>query len=149
MGGEIKPSVDYPPLTFSSAIAAAESAIPGTTVLSIIPPRPGRAEATWSVLLDYRWNVGSHSGALVQLQRDGTPKLILDPRTMSVGGWVNGQMWGLHTGTWFGAWSKLLYLLVGLLPPMLLITGIGLWWHRHRLKRKVTLHATATTEKIE
>jgi len=122
-------------LTFSTSIAAAEAAIPGTGALSVIPPRAGRADATWSVLLDYPFNVGSYSGALVQLMQDGTPKLILDPRTMSPGGWVNGQVWGLHTGTWAGAWSKTLYLIVGLLPPALLVSGLLIWWHRHRLAR--------------
>lgn len=125
-------------LTFGGAIAAAEAALPGTSALSISPPRPGRADAAWSVLLDYRWNVGSYSGALVQLNHDGSPRLVLDPRTMSVGGWANGQLWGLHTGTWGGAFSKTLYLVVGLLPPALLVTGILLWWYRHRQRRLVS-----------
>jgi uncharacterized iron-regulated membrane protein len=134
--GERAPSeAKGPTLTFGKAIAAAEAAIPGTGVLSIIPPRGGRPDATWSVLLDYPWNAGSYSGALVQLNQDGSTKLILDPRTMSTGGWVNGQIWGLHTGTWAGAWSKTLYLIVGLLPPALLVSGFLLWWYRRRLAR--------------
>lgn len=134
-----------PTLTFSQAIAAAEAAIPGTAALSIIPPRPGRPDATWSILLDYPYNAGSYSGALVQLDLDATPKLILDPRTMSAGGWVNGQLWGLHTGTWGGAWSKTLYLIVGLLPPALLVTGFLLWWYRHQQKRLAMTRRSATT----
>lgn len=133
-----------PTLTFGKAITAAEAAIPGTGALSIIPPRPGRPDATWSVLLDYPYNVGSYSGALVQLNNDATPKLILDPRTMSAGGWVNGQIWGLHTGTWGGAWSKTLYLIVGLLPPALLVTGFLLWWHRHPQKKNVAAKRAET-----
>lgn len=142
---EAKPRAERgPALTFAKAIATAEAAIPGTRALSIIPPRPGRPDATWSVLLDYPWNVGSYSGALVQLNQDATPKLILDPRDMSAGGWVNGQIWGLHTGTWGGAWSKTLYLIVGLLPPALLVTGFLLWWHRHQQK-KIAAAKRATT----
>lgn len=133
-----------PTLTFNQAIAAAEAAIPGTGALSIIPPRPGRPDATWSVLLDYPYNVGSYSGAVVQLNLDGTPKLVLDPRTMSAGGWVNGQLWGLHTGTWGGAWSKTPYLIVGLLPPALLVTGFLLWWHRHQQKKIAAAKRSAT-----
>lgn len=124
--------VEVPTLGFVRAMAAAEAAVAGTSALSVMPPRPGRPDATWSVLLDYPGNVRSNSGVLVQLTLDGTPKLILDPRTMSPGGWVNGQLWGLHTGTWAGGWSKTLYLLVGLLPPALLVTGVGIWWHRRR-----------------
>jgi uncharacterized iron-regulated membrane protein len=135
--GPASVAIQAPTLTFDQAIAAAEAAIPGTGVLSLIPPRPGRPDATWSVLLDYPWNVGSYSGALVQLNLDATPKLILDPRTMSPGGWVNGQIWGLHTGTWGGGWSKTLYLIVGLLPPALLVSGFLLWWHRRRMARVV------------
>ncbi len=133
---------DVPAVTFATAIAAAEAAAPGTRALSVMPPRPGRPDATWSVLLDYPWNVGSFSGALVQLSLDGTPKLILDPRAMSAGGWVNGQLWGLHTGTWGGAWSKALYLAVGLLPPALLVSGFLLWRYRHRQKKAA--HARRT-----
>jgi uncharacterized iron-regulated membrane protein len=143
------PSASAPALTFAKAMAAAEAAVPGTGALSIMPPRPGRPDATWSVLLDYPWNVGSNSGALVQLQLDGTPKLILDPRTMSPGGWINGQIWGLHTGTWGGAWSKTLYLIVGLLPPALVFTGFLLWWYRHRRHRAVAAECQAATVMAE
>lgn len=146
-----KPTADVavgePPAPgFNRAIAAAEAALPGTAALSIIPPRPGRPDASWSVLLDYPGNVGSYSGALVQLTLDGNPKLVLDPRTMGPGGWVGGQLWGLHTGTWAGGWSKTLYLIVGLLPPALLITGFGIWWHRRRAAREN--HQAGTPEVV-
>jgi uncharacterized iron-regulated membrane protein len=143
-GPEATPRVAGPMLTFGTAIAAAEAAVPGTATLSVIPPRPGRPDAAWSVLLDYPGNVGSYSGALVQLDNDGSPKLILDPRTMSVGGWANGQLWGLHTGTWAGALSKTLYLIVGLLPPALLVTGLLLWWYRHQQKKLAAAKRTAS-----
>lgn len=120
-----------PSLGFTRAIAAAEAAAPGTA-LAVMPPRQGRGDGPWTVYLDYPGNVGSFSGVLVQVAPDATPALVLDPRTMSPGGWVNGQLWGLHTGTWGGAWSKALYLAAGLLPPVLLVTGLAMWLHRRR-----------------
>jgi uncharacterized iron-regulated membrane protein len=123
-------------VSFTRAIAVAEAAVPGTQVLSVFPPRIGRPNSTWLLLLDYPGNVGSFSGVLAQLDQDYQIKIILDPRTMSPGGWINKQSWGLHTGTWGGAWTKSLYLFVGLLPPVLLVTGTLMWWHRHRQKRQ-------------
>lgn len=116
-------------LGFTRAAAVAQASASGT-VLAITPPRPGRGDAPWTVLLDFPGNTGSLSGVLVQVAPDGTAGLVLDPRRMSPGGWVNNQHWGLHTGTWAGAWSKTLYLLVGLLPPLLMVTGLGIWLHR-------------------
>jgi uncharacterized iron-regulated membrane protein len=123
------------PITFSQSITIAETAVPGTRALSVSPPRTNRPDATWSILLDYPSNVGSYSGVLTQLTNNGNVQLIIDPRTMSLGGWANQQLWGLHTGTWAGVCSKMLYLMIGLLPPILLVTGFLLWWYRHRQKR--------------
>jgi uncharacterized iron-regulated membrane protein len=122
-------------LDFDRAIAAAEAAAPGHT-LAVMPPRPGRADAPWSVLLDYPGNVGSLSGVLIQLEADGSTRLMLDPRTMRPGGWVNGQIWGLHTGSWAGGWSKAGYMVSGLLPPLLMVSGLGIWLHRRRQRRR-------------
>lgn len=127
-------------LGFDRAVAAAEAAADGVARV-VMPPRAGRGDAPWTVILDYPGNVGSFSGVVVQVGQDGAAGLVLDPRTMSPGGWINGQQWGLHTGTWGGGWSKALYLIAGLLPPVLLFTGLAMWWQRRAQKTTRTIAA--------
>lgn len=121
------PTGDGSTIDFRQAIGVAEKAAPGTA-LSVMPPR--RDGGTWNVLLDYAGNAGSFSGVLVQVAADGTPALVLDPRRMSPGGWMNAQLWGLHTGAWAGGWSKTLHLVGGLLPTLLLCSGLAIWLRR-------------------
>lgn len=129
--GRMSPASGTPGRGFAQAMAAASAAADGTP-LSVAPPRPGRGDGSWTVLLDYPGNAGSFSGVMVRLDADLSPTLVLDPRTMSPGGWINGQLWGLHTGAWAGGWSRTLYLACGLLPAALLATGLGIWRHRRR-----------------
>jgi uncharacterized iron-regulated membrane protein len=42
----------------------------------------------------------------------------------------------VHFGTWGGAPTQALYLLGGLAPPFLSVTGLFLWWKRSRLRRR-------------
>jgi uncharacterized iron-regulated membrane protein len=41
----------------------------------------------------------------------------------------------LHFGTWAGAWSKALYVLLGIAPGALFVTGFLMWWNRVAGKR--------------
>lgn len=41
----------------------------------------------------------------------------------------------IHFGTWGGAWSKALWVLVGLTPGALFVTGFLMWWSRVLSKR--------------
>lgn len=125
-----RPRSQGPQSGFDRAVAAAEATGKGQARV-INPPRAGRGDGPWTVILDYPGNAGSFSGVVVQVSADGDPALVLDPRDMSVGGWMNAQQWGLHTGTWGGPLSKALYLFAGLLPPLLMATGLLMWRHRH------------------
>ncbi len=42
----------------------------------------------------------------------------------------------VHFGTWGGVWSKLLWLMLGLAPGTLFLTGFAMWWNRMPRKRR-------------
>lgn len=118
---------------WNEAALRAEAAV-GGTLLSLSPPRPGR-EPIWNVVIDHPTNVGSNSGIVVRVNGAGTVTDVVDTRGMSLGGQVSNQLWGLHVGTWGGLTSRLLHVLSGFVPPLLLVTGFALWWLRHRRKK--------------
>lgn len=41
----------------------------------------------------------------------------------------------LHYGTFGGAATRVLYVLLGLVPPLLFVTGCIMWWNRAAQKR--------------
>jgi uncharacterized iron-regulated membrane protein len=54
------------------------------------------------------------------------------PDRQSLGDRVLGSFKLVHSGTFAGEASQILYVFVGLSPSILLITGFMMWWHRHR-----------------
>ena len=123
---------------WSTAAAAAEAAAPGARLVSLSAPRAGKADATWQALLAAPGaSTGAYTGVAVHLDRhDASVRARLDPREMSVGGWLNSQVWGLHTGAWGGIAGRALQLLSGLLPPILLVTGAVIWNQRRLARRR-------------
>lgn len=124
---------------WGAAAAAAEAAAPDARLLSLSAPRPGRDTATWLALLAAPGaSTGAYTGIAVHLDRhDATVRARLDPRGMSLGGWINSQVWGLHTGAWGGIPGRTLQLIAGLLPPVLLVTGGAIWYLRRRARRRI------------
>ena len=66
-----------------------------------------------------------------------------DGRTGSLGKWVGMHYWSLHTG-WWGApgsllgWvGRILYMIIGIAPTVLFITGLGIWLNRRKQARVV------------
>lgn len=43
---------------------------------------------------------------------------------------------GLHFGTWGGTFSKVLYVVIGLLPLFFMITGVAIWRMKARLRKR-------------
>ncbi len=61
------------------------------------------------------------------------------PRQQRLRGWF----YALHTGTWGGIWTKILYFLAALIGASLPLTGYWLWWRRRTKKRKTHLAAVS------
>jgi len=124
-------------IRWSTAVAAVTAAVPDGRLLSLSPPR-GKGDGTWMALLATPSSTGAYTGVGVQLDRHtGAVLSIMDPKTMSLGGWLNSQVWGLHTGTWGGMTTRILHTVSGLIPPILLFTGIVIWLHRRRNAQQV------------
>lgn len=61
-----------------------------------------------------------------------------DDATASLGGKIMRQIAVLHFGFWGGTFSKVLYIVLGLVPSALYVTAIVMWWTRLSAKRKAT-----------
>lgn len=49
---------------------------------------------------------------------------------------LKGLFYSLHTGTWGGIWSKILYFLAALIGFTLPLTGYYLWWKKRSARKK-------------
>jgi uncharacterized iron-regulated membrane protein len=120
-----------PDIGWSAGFAAAAGAVPDGRVARLLPPRPDEPNGTWRATLDVPGSLSPNGGAIVQFDRRSAALLELqDPRRMSVGGWLLNQHLGLHTGAWGGPATRLLWVVVGVAPLILLITGWRLWRRR-------------------
>jgi uncharacterized iron-regulated membrane protein len=137
----LRPVLDRPVSTaapgeigWSQAVAAAEAAIPGLRAILAMPPRD--TDGTWRVVIAHAGDISPKDGIVVSIDRHcGEVRGIDDPRTMSAGGWFLNQYWGLHIGWWGGPATRIAWVAVGLLPPLLLSSGIAFWLLRRRAQR--------------
>lgn len=117
-----------PEIGWAAGFAAAAAAVPDGRVARLLPPRPNDANGTWRATVDVPGSLSPNGGAIVQLDRRSAAVLELqDPRRMSAGGWLLNQHLGLHTGAWGGPLTRLLWVVVGVAPLILLITGWRMW----------------------
>ena len=77
--------------------------------------------------------------------RNGDVLGKFDHRYGTVGDKIRIWQFPLHSGQGFGMPGRVLVCLVGLIPPMLAVTGIWLWLRRRRLRR-VAVSPIATVE---
>jgi uncharacterized iron-regulated membrane protein len=126
-------------LTLDDAVAAAQRAFPGTLPKVLVLPtelgspyevnlyRPGdrltHKSGEWTAFID------PATGATLRL--DGPPQ-------RQAGDWFIAWMFPLHNGEAFGAVSRALTCFLGLVPLLLAITGVSMWWRR-RLNRRRAL----------
>jgi uncharacterized iron-regulated membrane protein len=123
--------------TLAQAIAAASSAVPDGRVHLVSWPRGADPKGVWRVALEVPGSTSTKGGAIALIDRwSGAVLAVQDPRTMSLGGWVINQHWSLHLGQYAGLTSRVVHALAGLLPAVLLVTGVALWWRRTRGRRE-------------
>jgi uncharacterized iron-regulated membrane protein len=145
---------DDPILPYDRLVAIAEGAAPGLTAAWIpgAPQRPAADSAhphevdPWTLYATYPGNLDVYAGGvLVHLDPwSGAVLGVDDTRGGSLGAWFTRNTFALHTG-WFGvpdsaaSWfGRILYILVGLVPSILLVTGVGIWLHRRRQADRVS-----------
>lgn len=78
-----------------------------------------------------------YTGALLQVARPSDPRTSGDVVIQWIG--------PLHTGNFGGTLVKSLYVVIGLTPALLFVTGFVIWWQRVIARRWRSLTATTTT----
>jgi len=134
-------TADLAPLPdLDEAIALARQRFPQGRLLHVrVPSRPG---AMAVVGLDVP---GSYSNARVWAG-DSPPRIVAveDPAVASTASHVWHMRYVLHVGDFGGLPVRLLWLLVAMMPAAFTITGLWLWLHRRRPRRRQDDLATQT-----
>lgn len=103
----------------------------------IVATFPTRPNAPFTAMLQRN---GAGFFPYVNLKLDPTTGSVIDradDATASLGEKIMRQIAVLHFGFWGGTASKILYILLGLVPLVLYISGIALWWNRLAAKRNM------------
>lgn len=128
-----KPIPGQRPLPIADLIQRADVAVPNATTTYVsFPEKPeapfymGKRQAQetdrWGRTRVY---LDQFTGKVIQLS-DG-----LKPSRAEA---IINQFGPLHFGTFGGVPTQVLYVLVGLTPTILMVTGVVMWWYRRRVK---------------
>ncbi len=91
----------------------------------------------------------SHPMTMVWLDRwSGHIKDVQNPNSFSFGQSLLTWLWPVHTGEAFGATSRLLWFITGLLPGYLYVTGLMHWLHKRRWVNDKTVDVIACGRQI-
>lgn len=123
-----------PPLTLSQIIQKADAALPNTVTTYI--DLPSQPDGIFSV--NKRFPKTNDSLGLNRIYFDQYSGEILyfkDVRSLSLGQQVIDSFVPLHYGTFAGLPSRILYVLIGLSPTCLAVTGFLMGWYRRQRKK--------------
>ncbi|MGV3616279.1 MAG: PepSY-associated TM helix domain-containing protein [Fimbriimonas sp.] len=132
---KVKPSSDRH--SIDELLRTAEARVPGRTSFVFLPGRPGQ---TFRVLRDLPGTMRRRARVAVD---PGNGEVVhVDGEAPPTGRFVADTFAPLHFGTWGGVASRAAYLLLGLVPLGLFVTGIWKWVLRRRGKPAATRVAT-------
>ncbi|MFN6563196.1 MAG: PepSY-associated TM helix domain-containing protein [Nostoc sp. ChiSLP01] len=128
-----KPISDSTPLQLSQLLQNSKKVFPNARTFSVsIPSKPEDA-----VYISKRQNHETmfygESGVYLDWY-SGQILRIVDSTKLSLGDRAIASFVPLHYGTFWGLTSRILYVLVGLTPTILLITGFIMWQYRRKPK---------------
>lgn len=129
-----KPRLSIDALAAAALIGHPDLRISGISTHTHAPTDP------WWVQCTYDGSFDRTTGGVVMLLDPWTGERLglEDGRTGSLGKWVGMHYWSLHTGWWgapgsfLGWFGRVLYLIIGIGPTVLFITGLGIWLHRRK-----------------
>lgn len=139
------------PLALDTLITSAATAAgldPATaSVLRInglreLAARPGHRKVI-RVWFDHPGNFDHDSGAISVRIDPVTAEAVHidDPRGGSPGRWLLANQWALHTGwfgssgSWWGLFARVVWIVAGIAITSLGVTGVGVWYHRRQQQR--------------
>ncbi|MGG2095053.1 PepSY-associated TM helix domain-containing protein [Bacillus sp. S13(2024)] len=125
-------------LPLDSLLSEAEKAVPQGTITQVRMPaqaKKGKAEGAVEIRLSRPYDPGNGNVKIWVDQYSGKVLAKQDPK---VDDGLTYQTWlkPLHTGTFGGLFTKILYVIGGLTPSILMFTGTYMWWHKKKSKRK-------------
>lgn len=122
------------PLTLSQIIQKADAALPNTVTTSI--DLPNQPDGTFSINKRFP-QTNDHLGLnrLYFDQYSGEILYFKDVRSLSLGQQVIDSFISLHYGTFAGLPSRILYVLIGLSPTALAVTGFSMGWYRRQRQK--------------
>ncbi len=130
-------------LDVEAILAKARPAIADAKLVVLRPPASasavGPAQA-WTATFHRGWDSGESvdSGPTAYLDPyTGAVLRLDDPRAMGFAGRLLKTMEPMHYGKLGGLPQKLLWLLLGLTPGFLFVSGVAMWWNRTRGSRRV------------
>lgn len=116
-------------------IAGAEAAVPGAQPVSV--HFPDRATAAATVRLRFGSNPHPNGRTFVAVDpHTGEAVHVHDWRKAGLGIRAADYKYPLHIGAAFGLPGRLLVLITGLAPVLLLATGGFMWWRKRRVRRE-------------
>jgi uncharacterized iron-regulated membrane protein len=125
---------DLPPLDLDALVARADAALPGGLVTVLYPPATPTDPYRFRVKLPGdNWHFGRSE---VYLDRyTGEVRGVHDIRKLSVAQLVFVQwMAPIHYGRFGGLATRILWLVAGLTPLVLFVSGCLMWWNRSLVK---------------
>jgi uncharacterized iron-regulated membrane protein len=132
------------PLSLDDAAAVAERLADGAQASSMYVPGSGDTVKVWlRTADDVRPNVGSWHAWIDR--PSGTVTAAMVPSNTAMAAHVD-ETWviALHFGSFGGEVVRVIYVLAGLIPVVLLVTGITHWLLRRRPARARTLETSET-----
>ncbi|ENQ3107831.1 PepSY domain-containing protein [Bacillus cereus] len=133
-------------LPLDHLLSEAEKAVPQGTITQVRMPakaKKGKVEGAVEIRLSRSYDPGNGNVKIWVDQYSGRVLAKQDPK---VDDGLTYQTWlkPLHTGTFGSSFTKVLYVIGGLTPSMLMFTGIYMWWYKKK-KRKLKLKHSSVT----
>ncbi|MCO0600674.1 PepSY domain-containing protein [Peribacillus butanolivorans] len=125
-------------LPLDELLSRAEKAVPQGTLMQVRMPdkvERGTPEGAVEFRLSASFDPGNGNVKVWLDQYSGKVVGKLDPRVNSG---LMYQIWHLplHTGSFGGLFTKILYAIGGLTPSILMFTGVYMWWYKKKNKNK-------------
>lgn len=119
-------------------LSNAEKAVPHGTIMQVrLPEKPEKesSEGAVEIRLSRSYDPGNGNVKVWLDQYSGKVVGKLDPKVNSG---LFYQTWHLplHTGSYGGVFTKILYVIGGLTPSILMFTGTYMWWYKRKNKQK-------------
>jgi uncharacterized iron-regulated membrane protein len=141
----VQPAQGVQPIGVNEAVGLAESAVNDARIrLIVLPARPDQPMRVNMVHDGY-----ADGAPMITMFIDPWKREIietLDPRNFTVGETIMAWQRPLHAGAGLGEFYRFLVFLSGLMPVAFAVTGIAMWLHKQRAKRRRTTAARAAAE---